>query len=536
MTDATVTLNLVDALGEAYDPTRTKVWVELNSQSGFIIDEDGKTRTGAGRVTVNTDGSVQITGIPVPSEATNPTDFQVRINYDAPPRAAQQRNVKRDRGTFGWMTITADADLADLVAEQYAPPAWQSTFMTQAQALLDQQVALSGIDDTDSAVGALMGNEGVGPLTRAATRELVADDIADSGSDIGSALSASIETAVAAAVPSTATIEATVSSGTYTLNPSTGTDYTLTLTGEATLAATGLANGQFLYVEVVQDSTGGHTLTLDSSWLGASGITLAETANTFEVLVLWKTPLGVHVDHKTADGPIDVPFSYELLPGLRGLWVGDDIAGDENDPIALWTNRVDGEINLGQNNASSQPLLKVVNGHVTLQFDGGNDQMAGVDPTSGTASDWIGGALVTGMAFGVVKQTGDTSTNRNLFGGTNAASEWLFYKTSGSAQFRAQQGTMLASGVTDTNDWIGFVILFKGDGTSEIRIESNTPVVGNMGTESFTGLKLMSWSSNTNRAAGSWALAGFTSGIPSSDLIDDTLAAVNALAAELRAA
>lgn len=199
MTDATLSFNLLDALGEAYDYTRGNVWLEFNTETGWIVDENGKVRADAGVATLNADGSGSLEGVPVPSVSTNPPDFQVRIRFSVPPRLPDTRNRRQHMvGDFGWFTVTGDADIKDLVEEQYAPPTWMTTatgtlqgYVDQGQDLLAQQVELSGIEGTDSAVGALMGNEGIGPLTRAATRALVADDIGDSGSDIGSALTAS---------------------------------------------------------------------------------------------------------------------------------------------------------------------------------------------------------------------------------------------------------------------------------------------------------------------------------------------------------
>jgi hypothetical protein len=54
--------------------------------------------------------------------------------------------------TLGPFSITANGDLSDLVATQYVPPEFQSTFLDQARAILAQQTELSGIDSSDSAM------------------------------------------------------------------------------------------------------------------------------------------------------------------------------------------------------------------------------------------------------------------------------------------------------------------------------------------------------------------------------------------------
>lgn len=166
--DLTVTGNLVDALGTAYDYARTKVWVTFNTANERVTDDEGVVRFDAGAATVNADGSFTIAGIPKPGDS-NPTSFQVKIHFDAPPRLAGVRGgLRHKRGDFGWMTITEDAVLADLEDEQSIPAEYQTAFTDAAQAYLDAQAEIAGIDDTDSAVAALIEDDMVGPLTNAA--------------------------------------------------------------------------------------------------------------------------------------------------------------------------------------------------------------------------------------------------------------------------------------------------------------------------------------------------------------------------------
>lgn len=186
MTDATITFDLLNALGVPFDARRTKVWVTFNTDDGWIVDEDGDLRVDAGTATITDAGLVTISGIPVPGVTTNPTDWQVKIHYDVPLILPGVRGITRKRDDFGWMTVTEDATLDELIAEQYVPPTWltsaQATlqaivddgiadmegFVDQGQTLLDAQITLSGIDDTDSAVAGLIDNPLLGPLTRAA--------------------------------------------------------------------------------------------------------------------------------------------------------------------------------------------------------------------------------------------------------------------------------------------------------------------------------------------------------------------------------
>lgn len=176
MTDATVTFDLLTALGVPFDATRTKVWLTFNTDEGWIVDATGAVRMDAGTATITSAGLVTITGIPVPSGSTNPTDFQVKVHFDAPVVLPGVRSLKRKTGDFGWMTVTADADLTDLIAEQYVPPTWLTTAQALLQGYVDEgadllaaQIALSEIGTSDSLVSALiLGTAGAGPLTRSA--------------------------------------------------------------------------------------------------------------------------------------------------------------------------------------------------------------------------------------------------------------------------------------------------------------------------------------------------------------------------------
>lgn len=150
MTDATLTGSLLDALGDAYDYRRTKMWVIFNTENGRVTDADGKTRIGAGTATVNADGTFSVAGVPIPSASTNPTSFQVKVCYDAPPKVGQQRGRDRERGDFGWMTVTASADLSTLEAQQAVP----AEYVTKVTAQLDTKVTAAQGYANDAAASA----------------------------------------------------------------------------------------------------------------------------------------------------------------------------------------------------------------------------------------------------------------------------------------------------------------------------------------------------------------------------------------------
>lgn len=173
MADAVISFDLADALGVGYNYRHTKMWVTFNTANGRVTDADGRVRVGAGNAVINPDGTGTISGVPIASGSTNPTAFQVKVHYDAPARNPAQRARDRDKGDFGWMTVTANADLQDLEEEQYAPPEYQGAFVTELEAIRDDAAdsataadgsadsaaasaatahSIAGIDTTDAAM------------------------------------------------------------------------------------------------------------------------------------------------------------------------------------------------------------------------------------------------------------------------------------------------------------------------------------------------------------------------------------------------
>jgi len=90
-----------------------------------------------------------------------------------------------------------------------------------------------------------------------------------------------VDTAVAS------TFENTNATGNVTLDFSENQNFILTLTGNVTLAnPTTEQVGQSGFIVLIQDGTGGHTLSLDADYetAGAAGVTLSTAANTTDVI------------------------------------------------------------------------------------------------------------------------------------------------------------------------------------------------------------------------------------------------------------
>lgn len=158
---ATITFNVSDMLGVDFDIRRTKAWTSTNVENDTLIDTAAnQIRMGDGKATIGTDGTGSFT-VWIPGAGANPASWQTYFNFDYVMPGSRQRTTR----VFGPFTLTGNADLADLEAEQAIPPSYQSGFIAQAQAYLDQQESLAGIDSSDSATAY---NTQYGPLTKAA--------------------------------------------------------------------------------------------------------------------------------------------------------------------------------------------------------------------------------------------------------------------------------------------------------------------------------------------------------------------------------
>ncbi|GAA1138201.1 hypothetical protein [Nocardioides aquiterrae] len=179
MADVNITGSLLDALGSAYDFRRAKLWIVFNTETGWIIDEAGNVRMGAGSATVNADGTFELTGVPIPG-TSNPTSFQIKIRYEVPAKLGPTRGVEVESGDFGWFTVSEAADLQDLVEEQYVPPTWMSNAIDTLQGYVDQAQAAQAqaTDARDAAIAA--GLNWRGPWS-APTAYAVADAVSYGG-------------------------------------------------------------------------------------------------------------------------------------------------------------------------------------------------------------------------------------------------------------------------------------------------------------------------------------------------------------------
>lgn len=183
----TVTGNATDLIGVDYGTRKIKVVVTTNLPTGVApIDlEHNTVLLGGAIIWPNPDGSFEIPDlIGYASDDVNPAGIQYKFDL----KYVDKTTSKEATWTSGWVSITADADIKDLIAEQYVPPTWLSDAVTelqgyvdqgqdlvdQGQVILDAQIDLSGIAVPDALVEGLVKNTGgAGPLTSGAVIEAI---------------------------------------------------------------------------------------------------------------------------------------------------------------------------------------------------------------------------------------------------------------------------------------------------------------------------------------------------------------------------
>jgi hypothetical protein len=183
LSTATVTFDLSDNLGTDFGgkaAQKVRVRTRTTVPGGAVIDTVGnKIRLGGGEVRPANDGTGSLS-VWTPGTGSNPPSWQTYVDVDYEDPATGEPSTR----TFGPFTITEDADLADLVAEQDAPVEVQSAFRTEIQGYVD-----SASDEADRAEAAANQAELITGLT--GEDAAVAALVGDSGSDTAGALTAS---------------------------------------------------------------------------------------------------------------------------------------------------------------------------------------------------------------------------------------------------------------------------------------------------------------------------------------------------------
>lgn len=167
------------------------------------------------------------------------------------------------------------------------------------------------------------------------------------------------------------TVTATVSSGSYALNAAFGTAYTLTLTGNITITASGLFNDAAMYLALVQDGVGGRTVGFPTDWIGQDQVVISTTPNTIDIFCIWRSPLGYHINRTfTGNLPAGLWTPNAISSGRVAWYDANAITGDVGDTVATWTDRWGG-VSL---TATGAPALQILNGQKYVAYDGADDR------------------------------------------------------------------------------------------------------------------------------------------------------------------
>lgn len=132
-------------------------------------------------------------------------------------------------------------------------------------------------------------------------------------------------------------------------------------------------------------------------------ITDASTVN------LINSPSQVNLIDIVAAGGITDPTD---IAGLQAWWVGDDVVGSDNDPIADWPDASGNGRDLASS-GGARPTLQTaeVNGHDVLNFDGVSQTMQ--SSSQDLAATW--GITNTFTAFFAIRTNSGPGTDRPLY-------------------------------------------------------------------------------------------------------------------------
>lgn len=390
-TTFTLTGSIAEALGRPIDPRKVIVTRNTNLGDQALVDLDNNIvyQPGAVRIPVNDDGTFSVPLIATNSTGTNVAGDTLRhiVSIDFPDASGRSRSWNS-----GFFELTANKDLSDVVGSAYVTPDFASEAMAEIEALIASgSVGPAGPAGSTGPTGPAGASGQPGPPG-----------------------------------PIGLTIASTVSGGTYTLNPSHATEYSLTLTGNVSLAIGGMTNGAALTVDVFQDGVGGRTLTLPSDWIGASAVTISTTANTFNRLVISKTPAGIWVQN-VSQGTLPASYWSPLAIANADRWTWfnpDSIAGVDGEAVVA-ADVVDQYGKATLTSVLDAPTLRIANGIKYVTTDGVNDMLY-FEYGAPNGRPCVYAAVVKVAGSGIVRVFGGNSTAATEVY-VNAANNWAVH-------------------------------------------------------------------------------------------------------------
>jgi hypothetical protein len=301
--------------------------------------------------------------------------------------------------------------------------------------------------------------------------------------------------------PTGTTVATTLAAGSYALNALFATAYTLTLTGNVTLSASGLTNDASMYVALLQDGVGSRTVTIPSTWIGADQVAFSTTPNHLDVLIVWRSPLGYHVKRIFSGALPSVFWSPNALATRVAWYSANSIAAEEGDTVSTWDN-LWGASDL---TAAGAPALHILNGQKYVQFDGVDDRM---DADFGSTVD-----IPFTIAF-VAKVPG----NGPVLGGSDNVTIDI---TTTAGNWQVHNGTALTGAtVANTGIWQTVIIQVVPAADDTIRVDG-VNLVGNAGaSKNARRLRLFSEDLGTYNAGSIAELVKINAALTAGELTD----------------
>lgn len=240
----------------------------------------------------------------------------------------------------------------------------------------------------------------------------------------------------------------TMSSGVLTLDPTVATDYTITLTGNISLAIGGLFPNAGIVVDLVQDSVGSRTVTIPTSWTGYEQVLLSTAPNTVDRLLVTRNGYGYMVQLVFSAPVASGVWTPNSLSNKTAWFSANAIGGEPGDTVSAFPNQFGtGDLSTLQ----GAPKLGLLNGQKYVYFDGVDDALGGTHGTNLVQPFWIAGVFrVPGNGPVIGGPSGQTTAADILVTGGN----WSMEPSSGMTI--ANTGawvTMIARYVTGGNDF-----------------------------------------------------------------------------------
>lgn len=272
----------------------------------------------------------------------------------------------------------------------------------------------------------------------------------------------------------------THTSGTYTLDPTAGTDYVIYLEGDIDFAIQNMAAGQSLYVRLIQKNGGGHEATFPAAVAGGDDIVLSPTLEDFDVLIVWEDRAGTCVKLvQSGSMPVDDAFTPDQLTNQKAWFEGDQVSDTLLGLETLaWGNLFAGQADMtAPNGAGTGPIVRSEGGFKYLEFDGSNDYL---ESTFGSISP--------PFTIAMVVRVNEATAKTPVLNGPNLGNTEVFMDgTSPTRTWRVN--SLNATTLTYTGVWRTILVHVKNAADGYVRADG-VQFDGSTGGAALVGIRL----------------------------------------------